>query len=375
MRSAAARAPRSRRPAWPAGAAAPRCRSRCATSRSEAGRRSGCRSSGRACRRAAGRRSAVPASEENQPGSGTDIELCVVTSATSSSGRSHSSLVAVARPACAARRSWCRRCRRRSPTSDRDHDGGDRQRREPPAAKRRAGARAAAASLAGAVDQPQQRADALVDQVDPERAHQQRRGRRPVDEHDHARRHERRPAERPARRPPRLGGDPVDGHAAAARRTARGLISEAAAAATTAPDAGEYPGGGAKVAEEGVPDGPRGRLLVRCPGHGRPRSSGRPSTPPRAARRPRPRPRPARRRSGACRARGGARPPRARARATSSRTAEQLDPLGDVREGRAQAADVPLDDLHALGRLELVGERRAHLLERRREHGARRRRR
>ena len=47
---------------------------------------------------------------------------------------------------------------------------------------------------------------------------------------------------------------------------------------------------------------------------------------------------------------------------------EHLNTLGDIRECGAQTADVPLDQLHPLGRAELAGDLRAHLLKRGREH-------
>ena len=55
---------------------------------------------------------------------------------------------------------------------------------------------------------------------------------------------------------------------------------------------------------------------------------------------------------------------------TSRQHREQLNALGDVGERRTEAADVPLDELHALGRLELPCELRTHLLQRRGKHRA-----
>jgi hypothetical protein len=65
------------------------------------------------------------------------------------------------------------------------------------------------------VDEPQDRAHTLVDQVDPEAVQEQGEHGIPVHEHHDTRRHEAQPAQDPGRPPGRLAGEPC--HADAQR--------------------------------------------------------------------------------------------------------------------------------------------------------------
>ena len=176
-----------------------------------------------------------------------------------SSGRSHSSTWPLQVPPGRAPRSWRRRCRGTTPTTAMTTTAGEQPRPRAGGARSAAAAQARAAALRApppAVDEPQDRAHALVDQVDAERAQQQ-------SEHGVAvHQHERRP-------PPRTRA-----RAARATRCARGSR------------ASQRRGRAERLAERQRPDqGRRGRRHHRA----RSRRGSRPRCEGRRGRRPRPR--------------------------------------------------------------------------------------
>ena len=251
---------------------------------------------------------------------------------------------------------------------DRDHQSRDPHRCELPAESQpRVPQRLARLLLLpGPVHQPEDRAHALVDQVDAKRAHQESEDGVSLDEHHHSGCREGHSAQHPQHGTPRLRCKPAAGHAQwlaegtrLDQRRRRGRHHHAAR--------GEYPGGGAKVAQEGVPDRPRCRLLVRPvdvvhrerardgvrhheqharDGHRHAELDDRLSPVRREEQRPR----------------------HQYEGEDEQQHREQLDALGDVGERCAEAAYVPLDQLDPLSRLELAGELGTHLLERGRQH-------
>ena len=250
-------------------------------------------------------------SEENQPASGTDIELCVAGSATSASVREHSARWPLQGPF----------GRRGGRGAARRHEGADHERDPHPRTHRRdqPPPRARALRLGRVllgrrrpVDEPQHDADALVDQVDAGDGERER-------DHRVARDQQRHP-----------GGDEQDAaHDAPGR--ALGLRHRHAEGAphrlaeVDGPDqrrgrrghhgagAREDPPGRAQVAEERVVDPARPPPGPRAARRGRGRASGRPRRRRRRARPRRPRRRRAPRTRAAGRARARARPRRARA--------------------------------------------------------------
>jgi len=228
--------------------------------------------------------------------------------------------------------------------------------------------RAVRRSRGRAIDEPQQRVRAGVDQEDAEEGHRERDDRVAREERDHPGGDEGDRTQGASRRRRLLGGDVVgeaaqalaDGHRPQERR--RGGSDDRAAGR-------QDPRGGPQVAEEGVPDrAGRGARVgaVDLPDRDRTRDAEQHHDGDPGGGGPDPE-------LGDGAAAVGRRPQRGSRKGEAEERHDDREdaerPRG-VRDRRAEAPPVPFEDLDAVGRPHLPRDRRLELLERDREHGA-----